>query len=389
MKVLITSDFYRPTVNGVVTSLLNLKKGLEALGHEVRILTLRQRDGEPEEGVWYLPSVGLDALVAPCVRLRVGFAIRICEEVIRWGPDVVHSQCEFCTFGIARKIAARRNVPLIQTYHTVYEDYAHYLVPFSDRAGRYAAKKFTQERLRHADAVIVPTDKTARLLNGYGLTEQIYTVPSGLDLTFFRAAQTGAMYEKIRSIAAGRRVLLFLGRLAPEKNVAELISYFRRINDPDFALVIVGDGPSRQALEESARDMAGRVYFLGMVSPKEVPACYAASDIFWSASTSETQGLTYIEALASGKPVLCRADECLQGVVLNSFNGWLYRDYDACVQGLYELTAGCGSGELAQQCRLSADRYSIENFAKSAEKIYLHCRTVKTARLCERKNLRA
>ena len=129
MKILITTDWYSPAVNGVVTSVLNLRRELELRGHEVRVLTLSQDlHSSVQDGVTRIGSVAA-GLVYPGVRLRTALAGRWVRELVEWGPDVVHSQCEFSTFFLARRIAEELNVPLIHTYHTVYEDYTHYFSP--------------------------------------------------------------------------------------------------------------------------------------------------------------------------------------------------------------------------------------------------------------------
>ncbi len=370
MKILLTTDFYTPTVNGVVTSTVNLRKGLEARGHEVRILTLQQKEEHKEEGVWQLPSVGLDAFVAPYVRFRMGVPYAIRKEILQWKPDIVHSQCEFCTFGPARTIARKLNIPLVDTYHTMYEDYARYLIPFSDRFARYAAKVFTKERLKQVDAVVVPTAKTRDLLLRYGIETPVSVIPSGLDLARFRAPRRGEVYERMRAAAAGRRSILYIGRLAKEKNIGELIGYFRTLEREDLVFFIAGCGPLAAELEEQAEDLKGKVVFLGKIPPEQVPECYDAADIFVSASTSETQGLTYFEALSCGKPVLCREDDCLRGIVRNGENGFLFRDRDGFVQGLTRLLEGDLTA-MAPVCRAQAEEFSLEIFAARVEELYL------------------
>ena len=121
MKILITSDWYLPAVNGVVTSVKNLRRELEARGHEVRVLTLSQnRHSCRKDGVTCLGSVAA-GLIYPGARLRTALAGKWVREIVEWGPDVVHSQCEFSTFFLARRIAEELDIPLVHTYHTVYE----------------------------------------------------------------------------------------------------------------------------------------------------------------------------------------------------------------------------------------------------------------------------
>lgn len=156
MKVLITTDWYRPVINGVVTSVLDLSEGLTAMGHEVRILTLSGSIHSYREGsVTFIGSVSV-GMVYPNARLRTARGEALVRELIDWRPDVVHSQCEFSTFAFARRIANACGCPLVHTYHTVYEDFTRYFSP-NVRFGRFLAAAFSRHVLAQTAAVIVPT----------------------------------------------------------------------------------------------------------------------------------------------------------------------------------------------------------------------------------------
>ena len=161
MKILLTTDTWVPTINGVVTSTATLRAALTAQGHEVRVLTLSgDSHTYTKDGVTSLGS--LDAgLVYPGARMRAPALNRAIRDLIDWHPDVVHSQCEFSTFAPARRIAHAAGAPLIHTYHTVYEDYTHYFSP-SRSMGRKMAALFTRMICADCDAVIAPTPKISR-----------------------------------------------------------------------------------------------------------------------------------------------------------------------------------------------------------------------------------
>lgn len=134
MKVLITTDWYKPAINGVVTSVCNLREELQQRGHEVKILTLsRTAHSYEEEGVIYMGSVNA-GYIYPGARLRVSPGRELYCRIIEWQPDIVHSQCEFSTFFMAKRIAEECKIPLVHTYHTVYEDYTHYFSPYKNGA---------------------------------------------------------------------------------------------------------------------------------------------------------------------------------------------------------------------------------------------------------------
>lgn len=192
MKILITTDWYKPIVNGVVTSVLNLKKELEERGHEVRVLTLsRDYHSYEEDGVYYIKSVNLEKIY-PNVRAVLPHREAYIQELIQWNPDVVHSQCEFMTFSYAVKISRKCNCPLLHTYHTIYEDYLHYLPGtfFQYTKGAALEKKmvakFSKAVLKKTQQVIAPTKKVEELLKNYEVSEPISVIPTGIDLKRFQ-----------------------------------------------------------------------------------------------------------------------------------------------------------------------------------------------------------
>ena len=376
MNILITSDWYTPAVNGVVTSVKNLRRELERRGHQVRVLTLSQtRRSWEKDGVTYLGSIPA-GLVYPGARLRTAVAGKLVREILDWRPDVVHSQCEFSTFFLARRIAETLNVPLVHTYHTIYEDYTHYFSP-SVRFGKKAVAVFSRWVAARTDCIIAPTGKTRMLLQDYHVACPVFVAPSGIDLQPFSQEPDpwrGAVLRASLEIPEDRTVLVFLGRLAEEKNVDELLRARRALGDRPVTLLLVGDGPDRPRLEALAAGLglaAPDVVFAGMVPPKQVADWYQLGDLFVSASTSETQGLTYIEALAAGVPALCRADPCLAGVIRQGENGWQYRDQGDFLEKLQDFLDHPQSwAGLSQNARAGAAEFSAEKFAAHVEAIY-------------------
>ena len=368
MKILLTTDTWTPTINGVVTSAVTLRAALSAQGHEVRVLTLSgDSHTYTQDGVTYLGS--LDAgMVYPGARLRAPALNHAIRDLIDWCPDIVHSQCEFSTFAPARRIAHAVDAPLIHTYHTVYEDYTHYFSP-SRSMGRKMAALFTRMICAYCDAVIAPTPKISRLLAGYGVRCPVQIIPTGLDLQRFAVPQDPALRRRL-GLPDHKTVLLSLGRLAKEKNTAELIAAMPAL--PDAVLLIVGDGPERAALEQQAQilHVADRVIFTGAVPPAEVPRYYALGDVFVSASTSEAQGLTYIEAMAAGLPLLCRADPCLEALVRAGETGWAYHTPAELAALAAALPKGAQLAVLRQNARRAVQPYTKEQFGLAVARLY-------------------
>lgn len=393
MKVLITSDFYKPTINGVVASIINLKSGLEERGHEVRILTVSQnKRSYYKEGVYYIGSVNAEKIY-PGIRLSIRGIEKEKKEILEWGPDIVHSQNEFCTFHIMKKIFKKTNVPIINTYHTVYGDYTHYFFK-SKKMGLAAVVACTKLLGNNVDCIVAPTNKIQNILTGYRVKCPVHTIPSGISLEkFFRKVSEERIIELRKSlkIADENLVLLSISRLGKEKNLDELIRCMYALKGEEITLVIVGDGPEKRRLERLAEklEVADNIKFIGMISPKLVPMYYQMADLFVSASTSESQGLTYIEALATGTPILCKQDDCLIGVLEEDENGYLFRNEKEFMFKLDKFIMNENKEELSLNARTSVDKFSKESFVESVEKLYkMYIRRAEYPEKVERQQVR-
>lgn len=377
MKILITTDLFTTETNGVVTSVKNLSDELVARGHEVRILTVADGLHSCQIGnVFYIRSVPIGAIY-PDVRMPTSYHHRLIKELIRWQPQVIHSQCEFFSFQFARYISKKTGAPIVHTYHTLYEQYATYVLPIKG-VGEKAVGTLSKVRLKNVQRVIAPTRKVEDTLRSYGIAAPISVVPSGI-----RLEQHGRRLSA-RERAAGRRqlgigqqdtVLLNIGRLGNEKNLDELVRYFAAVQPRYTGLkfLIVGDGPAREQLEKLVQslNMQDHVIFTGMVPPTQVQEYYQLGDIFVSASTSETQGLTYIEAAANGLPLLCRRDPCLRDVMIPGENGYDYEDQEGFTQGLAAILADDQWRRTAsKRSRQIAASFGKDAFGMAVEGIY-------------------
>ncbi|MDO4188646.1 MAG: glycosyltransferase [Lachnospiraceae bacterium] len=389
MKILITSDWNTDAINGVVTSINNLMYGLRARGHEVKLLALSSsHQTRITEDGWEVASLPAD-FVYPEARLRVGLMTKIYDKVIEWGPDIVHSQCEFSTFLMAHHIAHECDIPIVHTYHTVYEDYTHYIgfkhiknlkyIPgrkLNKKVATKAVAEFSKTISRFCQGMIAPTEKVKDLLLGYDSKCPVFVVPSGITLENFRQTLSDDEKANLRNkyeISDDEIVALFLGRVAKEKNINEVMKYISS-RDENVKLLVVGDGPELENLKKLATkmDINDRVKFVGMADPKDVWKYYQLGDFFTSASTSETQGLTYIEALSSGLPLLCRKDPCLDDVVEEGENGCLFTNEDEFYSGMDRVLEILNSdGYDRKLIGQSAEKFSRESFARTLETIYL------------------
>lgn len=340
LKVLITTDLYTVNTNGVVTSVHNLFNELTAKGHDVRILTISENHHSHKDGaVYYIRSVPLGA-VYPGVRMPVSYRHKLIQELIDWKPDVIHSQCEFFSFQFASRISRITGAPIIHTYHALYEQYVTYLVP-SKRLGQVLVRVLSRERLKKVRTLVAPTQKVENALHSYGLHNPISVVPSGISLEQHHQRLSPEERQEGRrrlGIRDDQLVLLNLGRLGTEKNLGELVELFAEAlkTNENMVFLIVGDGPAKEDLEKQAKKLgiAGYVIFTGMVPPDQVQNYYQLADVFVSASTSETQGLTYVEAAANGLPLLCRQDDCLVDVLKEGENGYEYTSAEEFINAI-------------------------------------------------------
>jgi len=377
MKILITTDLYATKTNGVVTSVRNLMEELEKKGHQVRILTVSEKCRSRKEGnIYYIKSVPL-GVVYPDVRMPISYRHRYLRELIQWKPDVIHSQCEYFSYQFAGYISKKAEAPIVHTYHTLYEQYVTYIFP-SQRIGALFVGVLSKFRLRKAEAIVAPTQKVEHVLRNYGIHNPIHVIPSGIALEQHKdrlsEEERKAGREKL-GIPEDHTVLLNLGRLGTEKNLPELLELFAiaLAQHEKLTLLIVGDGPARETLEERARELGIRdhVVFTGMVEPSQVHRYYQLGDIFVSASTSETQGLTYIEAAANGLPLLCRRDPCLDGVLVEGRNGYEYEaegEFCGILDTILRNPDWCR--EAGTQSREIASRFDKSHFAEKIEDVY-------------------
>lgn len=376
MKILITTDTFYPMINGVVISTNNLYKELKKQGHDVRIMALSDNGEERIEGdIYYLKS--LRAGIYPNARFNPPFIGSLAKQLLDWAPDVVHSQTEFSTLIAAKHISNKLEIPHVHTYHTLYEDYLKYLLN-----GRLITPRanavITRMLLNSMDAVVVPTKKVEDVLLKYGVQTDTYIIPTGINLSSFKKGLPEEETEKLLescNLNKDDKVLVYVGRIAEEKNIREVIRYFTKIVKEvnNAKLLIVGGGPYLEVLKSDVKELGieENVRFSGMVKPTDVYKYYKLGDVFVTASTSETQGLTYIEALATGTPVVCRFDPCVVEVVINGKTGFTYRNEE---EFIYSVKRILSNNELRKRMIIhsleKAEEYSCENFGRKMIDVY-------------------
>ena len=338
MRIGLFSDTYLPEVNGVATSTATLKNELEKHGHTVYVVTTKVGLGkyEWEDNILRLAGIELKFLYG--YSLTSPIHLNAYNEIKKLDLDLIHVQTEFGVGIFAYICAASLNIPIVSTYHTTYEDYTHYVNFINSKTVDKAAKNLVAKLSKlygdNSTQVITPSEKTKQMLLGYGVKSDIYVVPTGLDIKRFDPAITSEQRkQELRAsmnIAMDDCLIVFVGRIAEEKSIDIVIkafSYLKGVNDK-IKLVIVGGGPQVEQLQQLAKelDVSDRVIFAGKKPQSEVPAYYHFADAFVSASLTETQGMTYVEALASGLMVFARYDKVLDDLLIDGQTGYFFED---------------------------------------------------------------
>lgn len=366
MRVGFFTEVYHPVVNGIVSSIDGLAAGLRELGHDVYCFAPRMPGCEESAPVYRMPSLPLPVQTA--YRLTVPVVNRRSRHAIVNRLHVLHAHSPFVTGWMAVRYARRLRIPLVYTYHTRLEEYAHY-VPFDPNATRRAASTLTRNFANLADAVIVPTPAMRERLYELGVTAPVEVIPSGIDLRRFAAGRRSETLRRELGVGNGERMLLFVSRLAREKNVELLLRALAR-TPASLKLIIAGDGPEREALQTMTAEcgISGRVRFLGEVDRDRLPDLYASADAFVFASMTETQGLVLAEALAAGSLVLA-ADAPQVRDVLGGAGELLRPSAEAFAQAMSRVPAA-PQPLLRERALAAAARFGIEEQARKVAGVY-------------------
>ncbi len=378
MRVGFFTEVYHPVVNGIVSSLDGLAAGLRGLGHDVYFFAPRVPGYEEPDGpVYRMPSLPLP--VSAPYRLTLPLVNRRNRHAIVNRLDVLHAHSPFVTGWMSVRYARRLRIPLVYTYHTRLEEYAHY-VPFEPNATRRAASTLTRNFANLADAVIVPTDAMRERLLELGVTTRVEVIASGIDLRHFGA---GVRNESLRASLGARdgdRLMLFVSRLAREKNIDVLIDALA-LCDPHVKLAIAGDGPEREALREraSSRRVASRVQFLGAVDREGLPDLYASADAFVFPSVTETQGLVLVEALAAGLFVIASDAPQIRDVLGGA--GRTVSPAPHAFAAAMQAVPARSNPEESARAKAAAERFGIEEQARTVAAVYASLRAANMERV--------
>lgn len=373
MRIAIFTNCYHPLVNGVVGAVSLLRKGFLELGHQVDIFAPQFDDYVDEEpGIYRYPAVDLTRKVKYPV--AIPYSPRISKVLKNLDFDIIHSHHPFVLGPLALKLARSRKKPIVYTFHTQYDQYTHY-VPLPAALVKWFSKNQVRRFAQSVDQITTPADTARQILLEYGVTNDIKVIPNPTDLTRFQAAN-GAWVKKEYGLSK-EKVIINIGRVAPEKNLGLLLQSFRVIlsQAPEpVKLMIVGDGPALQGLKQQASELgiAEQVIFTGMVDPKLVPDYLAAADLFVMTSKTEVKPLAQLEALAAGVPIVAVAAAGANDTITNGGNGLLVAENTEAISGGV-LDLAFKPERLAafkREALLTAERYSHIRIAEEYLRLF-------------------
>ena len=318
MNILLISDVYFPRVNGVSTSIRTFVYQLQQLGHQVTLIAPDYPAADhhqvtaDEAWIMRIPARGL--FFDPEDRLmKMGEVLDKVQQLQRQQFDIIHVHTPFVAHMLGLRLGKLLSIPVVETYHTFFEDYLHLYLPIiPKRIARAIARLISRRQCNAVDGVISPSQPMLDVLRQYGVQQYAEVIPTGLQQQSFAKASP----EKFRqafAIAKERPMALYVGRVAYEKNISFLIDMWQHVvkQMPEALLVIAGEGPAEKSLQQHCAKLGlnQHIQFIGYLDRNTMlNACYRAADVFVFSSLSETQGLVLIEAMAQATPVVAIAE---------------------------------------------------------------------------------
>ena len=315
LKILFISDVYFPRINGVSTSIHTFVKQMQSLGHTVHLIAPDYAvEAQVNDEAWIKRIPARSIYFDPEDKLmKYKEALKLLPELKREQYDMIHVHTPFVAHYLGLKLAKALNIPCIETYHTFFEDYLHHYLPWIPQSmARGMARMISKQQCNAVDAIVAPSQPMLDVLRGYGITVPAEVIPTGLQAHSFAAAD-GIAFRKKYDIPLDRPMMLYVGRVAFEKNIDFLLGMTKVLSEerPDILMVVTGEGPAERSLHQLTKtlNIEKNVKFIGYLNREtELNACYQSADVFVFASKSETQGLVLLEAMAQGTPVVAIAE---------------------------------------------------------------------------------
>lgn len=348
MRIGIFTEVYRPYVSGVVTSVVMLKKSLEELGHDVYVVTINtdKMKYEYDEKEKILKIPGIESGIYDNFKISSIYSIKATKRIKKWNLDIIHTHTEGSIGLYGRLLAKQFDIPVVHTYHTMYEDYIYLITKgYFDKPAKKLLEVLT---LFYCDKtvseLIVPTKKTYDLFkNKYGIEREVNIIPTGIDIERFKNSNFDSKeindLKNELGIKKDDFVLLLVSRISEEqKNIKILIDSQKVINKKykNIKFLIVGDGPDLEYFKKMTKNNKNIIY-TGMVPWNVVAKYYQLGNVFVTASKTETQGLTVIEAMAASLPVVCLDDDSFKIAIIDNYNGLFFKNKKEYINSIFKI----------------------------------------------------
>ena len=387
MKIALFTETYLPDVNGVVSHVKVLREGLEKLGHEVLVVTadVKAKKHYLDDSVLHCPSKKIKKIYG--YGLALPYSKKRFEYIKEFNPDVVHIHNEFGIGMFGIKAAKKLKKPVIYTVHTIYDECLCYVVPkFLTSTGKKIFYRYMRNTADKADVLLGPSRKSQEFLNRAGVHKNLRVVANGVDVTEFsldgfsksEIEKKRTEIRNLHNIPVDAFVGCNVTRLGKEKSLDILIKYVGTymLQNKNFYLMIVGDGPEKQELEEISKNLkiTDRVIFAGKVLNKDIKPYYLASDVFVSTSLADTNSISMLEAMAMELPVLQRYDEVNKDQVVDGVNGYVFSDAETmskCLDKLINMPKE-DMANLKKNVRQSVLGHSVQNVAQNTLDQYIN-----------------
>lgn len=376
LKIAIFSEIYLPTINGVVVSIQTFKKELEKRGHTIYIFAPENKNYKDEKNVFRFPSFEIPKLnfypvAFPWVKYS-SFSGKWFE--IASSCDLVHSQHLFTMGNLGLRTARKAKIPIVYTYHTLIADYVHY-VPLVGSIFKSYIIHLSRKYCNAVDQVVTPSQPMKKKLIEYGVKTNIEPISTGVYLEKF-TREDSTKFRTENNIAKEDKILLFVGRMAAEKNVEFLLKAFPKINErcPNTHLVLVGSGPDEKKYQNFAQKLPcfKKISFLGQRPKEETEKIFGYSDLYVFPSITETQGIVVVEAMAAGTVPVAINKLGPSEIIDSGINGYLSEldeeDFSHRVCDLVQNEEKRQKFALA--AKEKAKEYSAQNCAQKMENLY-------------------
>lgn len=381
LKIAMFTNNYFPIIGGVPISIQRLSKALKKRGHQVKIFAPDYEEKAKNEediirckSLYHYQESGLEFPVTNI------FSPKIKNDFKAGDFDLVHAHHPFWLGNKGRKLAEKFDLPLAFTYHTRLEKYAHYVPDilfmrklFANRLSHFLIENFANK----TDAVFAPTESTKEYLRNVGVSRYIKVMPTGIDFDYYDWSQQKISNLRNKLIDDAEHLLISVSRLSKEKNLYFVLKGIKRLKENsnlNFKLIIIGSGSEKKSIEKFIRDnnLKKQVELIGAVDFRDMPKYYLASDLFVFASTTETQGMVLLEAMAGYNPVVAVKSSGIDDVIKNDYNGYkTEEDIEKWSNKIEQLLNNKENyQQSANNARKFAENYSIEEMGAEAEKIY-------------------